>query len=675
MKKNLLTIGALAIGLSVQAQVLMHVDDTAKIYVSNGTLVYNGGGLQTRGTGNIDLYGNMMVVGNTTTGNDVLKTIDTGGADKTTGSNIVIRLNSGTPATAQYGQLYITGISQANLTGIVDKEYANTKHGAYQQIGIPFFNKTFASFNTELGGVFNETRWAGKEILKWDNTAMRFDGSQIPSAPITGMSPGLAMAFITTPALATSSAASSTSADRTAYYTVGTGGSTGTGYDPATMKTLKGKPYADDVTTVTLQPAAVPVNFGVAGNNRNIYQETYNSYIGDPFNGLGFYAASFARNLYQFSNPYLTNLDLSFIGYNEPGTTTDLNNISNILGIAVDPQNVTYNYATGGTSQYLETQKVTFDPTSKKPTGNFNTLIIKPLNTFKVKLRDNTSQTLSFSNLRRFAYTPRTDDNYSLTAQKNTTNNSGIKQLGVIALDANGNQIGETYYVVAPQFTTGYVSDPSISSVQAVTSTTNAMIQTFEESVNGGIDPNYSSSYRLYINEANETNYLGKRIDMNIYGTNVASLKFELRDDTVLVPTNTHILSGGKGFYYNVGTTGAAVQIKQGDIIPANNPNFGLYYGTPQTNGSLNTVDANTKTRTLITYNPDIDHHIVRFDSLWKTASVEVFDGSGKLVISEKSVKTNSDYVIKLDSTIKGLYIVRVVGNEGTIVNGKILIK
>lgn len=690
MKKNLLTLGILAISLSVQAQILLHVDNTAKMYVSNGTLVYNGGGLQTRGSGNIDLYGNMMVVGNN--GNDALKTIDNGGADKLTGDNIFIRLNTATTptatpaATAKYGQLYITGISQGNLTAIVDKEYANIKHGAYQQIGIPFLNKTFASFSSELGSgtsVFNETRWAGKEILKWDNTAMRFDGSSIPSVPITGMSPGLAMAFLTNPLLATtSSATSSTSAERTAYYTVGTGGSTGTGYNPESLRTLKGRPYADDATSVTLQPAATPVNFGVAGNNRNVYQETYNSYIGDPFNGLGFYAASFARNLYQFSNPYLTNLDLTFIGYQEAGAVNDLNNISNILGIAVDPQGVTYNYTTGGTSQYLETQKVTFDPSSKKPTGNFNTLIIKPLNTFKVKLRDNASQTLTFGNLRRFAYTPRIEESssnpsnpYSVTAQKNITTNSGIKQLGVIALDASGNQIGETYYVVAPQFTTGYVSDPSISSVQAVTSTTNATIQTFEEAVSGGIDSNYSSTYRLYINEANETNYLGKRIDMNLYGNNVASLKFELRDDTVLVPVATHILSSGTGFYYNVGTTGQAIQIKQGDIIPVNNSNFGLYYGAPQTSGSLNTVDANTKSRTVIVYNPDIDHHIVRFDSSWKTASVEVFDASGKLVISEKSVKTNSDYVIKLDSTVKGLYIVRVVGNEGSIVNGKILIK
>ena len=189
MKKNLLTIGLLAIGLSVQAQVLLHVDNTAKMYVSNGTLVYNGGGLQTRGSGNIDLYGNMMVVGGG--GSDVVRTLENNGTDlKTSGTNIVLRLNPGTPVSATYGQLYITGISQGNITGIVDKEYAATKHGAYQQLGIPFIGKSFLSLGTELGNgtnAFNNTRWGGREVLKWSNDYLRFDGSVIPTAPITSV--------------------------------------------------------------------------------------------------------------------------------------------------------------------------------------------------------------------------------------------------------------------------------------------------------------------------------------------------------------------------------------------------------------------------------------------------------------------------------------------------------
>jgi hypothetical protein len=62
MRKSLFAIGLLAVSYSVQAQnVLCHVDDTANMYVSEGTLVYSGGGVQTRGSGLVEVHGNVMV--------------------------------------------------------------------------------------------------------------------------------------------------------------------------------------------------------------------------------------------------------------------------------------------------------------------------------------------------------------------------------------------------------------------------------------------------------------------------------------------------------------------------------------------------------------------------------------------------------------------------------------
>ncbi|WP_435525687.1 T9SS type A sorting domain-containing protein [Chryseobacterium indoltheticum] len=159
---------------------------------------------------------------------------------------------------------------------------------------------------------------------------------------------------------------------------------------------------------------------------------------------------------------------------------------------------------------------------------------------------------------------------------------------------------------------------------------------------------------------------------MTVYGNNIASLKFQIRENGTLVADNTHALSTGTGFYYTV-ANGQPVQIKQGDVIPVSNPNYGLYYGAPQS--VLGTSDVKPQSRTLITYNPAVSNYIVRFDPSWKSASIEVFDASGKLVISEKSVNANADYVIKLDSTLKAVYVVKVVGNDGTIVNSKVLIK
>ena len=659
MKKNLFTIGLLALGLTSQAQnVLLHVDDTATMYVSKGTLVYNGGGLQTKGTGIIDLHGNMMVVGGN---NDVLKTINTTGTDRSIGNNVVLRMNEpSTPLSSTYGQLYITGIPQNVITGVVSKEYASTKHGAYQQMAIPFIGKALSSLNTEGGGNFNSTRWGGREILKWDNANVRFDGNIIPSAPITSANvPGIAydLNYVTT------------AADRTAYFTLGS-----STFNPETIHTFSGVPYADGITGVNVKiMTPSTVNYGTGGNNRNIYQEKYNTYIWDNFDMSTPWVSNFGKNVYQYSNPYFTNLDLSLIGFAEGGGTTDNNNITNIQGIYVDPNNVVYTNTAGTSSSYASGQMVTFDANGK-PVGTIAALSIKPLGTFKIKLRTNASATLDFDNLRRFNSTLRADGTgYAVTANKNNPS-AAIKQLGILALDAAGNQIGETYYAVANHFTTGNIPDPTaVSSVQAMTAT-NAIIQTFEESVNGGTDANFASSYRLYINEANEVNFLGKRIDLSVFGANVSSLKFEIRDNTQLIQNGSHLLSSGVGFYY-AKPNGQIAEARQGDVIPVSGSNYGVYYGSPQ-NVTLGTTDlAKNSSRTLVTYHPSIKNYIVRFDPDWKSASIEVYDASGKLVISEKSIKTISDYVIKLDNSLNAMYMVKVQGNDGTVVNSKIVIK
>ena len=79
------------------------------------------------------------------------KTVTASNTDKTNGGNFILRLwsnattngsivNGGT--VIKYGQLYIDNqTSQAQVTGIVDKEYKDNSHGAYQQMGIPSIRK------------------------------------------------------------------------------------------------------------------------------------------------------------------------------------------------------------------------------------------------------------------------------------------------------------------------------------------------------------------------------------------------------------------------------------------------------------------------------------------------------------------------------------------------------
>lgn len=659
MRKSLFAIGLLAISYSVQAQILCHVDTGANMYVSEGTLVYSGGGIQTKDTGVLDVHGNVMVVGS---GTDAFKTIDALGADKTNGGNIVLRLNTpASYATSTYGQLYIDGLTQSNVTGIVSKEYLTDRQGNgnyFQQIALPFYGKTYSSLSTELGKTFGTVRdiqnpgYVNNDlILQWNNT-------QAKSDHVTNLS--------------------NTTSNGPAYYMLGSRSNNlnlNTPPASATVYTLNGRPYAT-FAAVNLQNGG-NVFFGPNGNGANSYGEAYNSYLQDQFDlPNGEWNGTYGKNIYQFGNPFFTNLDLSKIGYIESGTITDGNNVANIMGIEYTSGSVVtqpngYTFTTGALKQTFN-----LDGT---PVGDIG-LIIKPMQPFIIKLRDNSSQTLNFSTLRRFKDVVRTNGtDYNVNAAKmagmaNKATGLSVKQLGVIGLDANGNELGRAYYVVSPTATTGHQTSIA-TTVQAAASSSN-LIGTFEEALNGGYDPNYNAKYWLYINEANEKDFQGKDLllwnfDFSKPDKKIVSYKFEIRENAEMLPNGTHKLSSGIGFFYKA-SNGSVQEAKQGDVIPVSSKSYNLYYGEPN-KGTLATKETATLSRTTVVYNPAISNYIVRFDPDWKKADIEVYDMSGKLIISKKTVDTSKDFVIELNGSVKSSYIVKVVSDKGVIVNTKIL--
>ncbi|TDX92094.1 putative secreted protein (Por secretion system target) [Chryseobacterium daecheongense] len=647
MRKSLFAIGLLAISYSVQAQILCHVDTNANMYVSKGTLVYSGGGMQMKGNGIIENHGNIMVSGS---GTDLFKTVDASNVDKTEangGGNFVNKLNEdtsyaspGVSSAYTYGQLFISGIPQANITGIVDQEFRAINHGTYQQIGLPFYDKTASTLSTELGKTFSNTRYSQNEILTWNNATTVSQNVDINSK-LGVANPGIA------------------------YYMLG-----GSGLNVSTItRTLKGRPLTDAGTTVTLTNAGASVNFGTNGNNVNQYNEKYNTYLQDGFDiPGGAWQGTYGKNLYQFSNPFMTNLDLSLIATSEPGSSGlgDGVNLSTIRGVRLEVSGVTTTPAGGtGSSSY---KFITF--ASGVPTGDVRDMMVRPMGTFVIKLNDNSATSpgnlFNFANLRRFNYTPRAANvDYNVAASKNTTGT--VKQIGVIALDINGKELGRTYYVVYPNGTTGH----SASAKTQVSNSATNVVGTFEEAPTGGYDYNYTSSYWLYINEANENNFLGKNVKLVNYSSNVKSYKFEIRENAALVNDGTHQLSSGTGFYYRA-LNGSVMQAKQGEVIPVTSGEYDLYYGEPTSVLAVETPSAKPS-RTMVIYNPEITNYIVRFDPNWKKADIEVYDMSGKLVISKKAVNTSTDFVIELDGSLKNSYVVKIVSDKGETVNTKIL--
>ena len=294
------------------------------------------------------------------------------------------------------------------------------------------------------------------------------------------------------------------------------------------------------------------------------------------------------------------------------------------------------------------------------------------MSTFVIKMKDNTvSSTLNFKTLRRFNYLPRlASTNYSVTAARSTASKvtNTVKQLGVIALDADGNELGRTYYVVYANATTGYSN-----SVNSQVAASNNVIGTFEEAPIGGYDYNQTSKYWLYINEANENDFKGKNIKLVNYSSNIKSYRFEIRENAELVSDGTHTLSAGTGFYVRDAiNNGQVIEAKQGGVVPATSTEFDLYYGLP-TNGTLGTSDTKVPSRTKIVYSEDSKKYIVKFDSNWKSADIYVHDMSGKLILSNKNVKTGSDYTINLDTKVNNTFIINVVSELGEKVTSKII--
>jgi len=677
MKKNLLTISLLAIGLSVQAQtVLLHVDNAAKMYVSKGTLVYNGGGLQTKGNGNIENRGNFMVVGNTSS--DVYRNLDASGSVVPTGvrGSFINKLNEETaydqvnpiqnPATPTvpptpvytYGQFYIDGVSQGNITGVVDQEFRQIKHGTYQQMGFPFYGKTVSSLSqtttpvaaTNLGKIFTNTRYSGNEILYWNNTTVV--STNLPNGLNTTLGDNLSPFT---------------------YYIVG-----GNNLNVSTQtRTLEGRPVATDITggvptlATTLTNAGNGIYFGATGNAVNQYNEYYNSYLQDTFSASsGVWQGNFGKNIYQFGNPYMTNLDLSQIALSE--ANGDGNNLTNIYGVRLEVQGVVYSPLSGGGSSSYK--HITFDAGTKQPVGDVPYAMVRPMGTFVIKLNSNltTPETLNFATLRRFNYHRRLSTTaYGVTAAKNTQNT--VKQLGVIGLNANGKEIERTYYVVSPTTISGHTATPTVQ-VAAAGATS---FGTFEENaVTGGYDNN-NFSYWLYINEANENNFKGKNIKLVNYNPNIVAFKFEIRENAAEVSDGTHLLSSGEGFYYKKGTDAAVTPAVQGAVVASqagstNGVEYDLYYGLPT--GTLGTKDDIRKaSRTLVVYNPDTNGYFVRFDPSWKKASVEIFDLSGKLVSSKKDVDATRDHILDLANDLKIGYLVTIISEKGEKVTSKIV--
>lgn len=671
MKKNLLTVGALVSALVMQAQVLTYVGNDARLTLLTDALMYSGGGIQTAGTGIVDNSGNIMMVGG-----PFLTTQADGTTAKTDGGNFILRLTDRTNYSS-YGQFFITGssgpIAQSELTGIVSKEYLAPNQGDYQQLSLPFYKKDFSTLNTnptELGAnALTQARWTQTEILNWDNRNVKSD-----HLPLWGNTTML------TPTNNNSGVPTTTKS--TSYYMVGAknwdanaGKTAAKNLDPSATPynvfTIEGVPVADGISE-TMANAGAGINYG-GGWATNVYRERYYTYFGDQWVAAGWADPAYGRNIYQYGNPFFTNLDLSQIVGNDGGATiTDGNNITNLIGVRYDATSVVWSKV-DGTAPNSTTSYVTF--ANGTPVGD-PVPVIKPMGVFVLKLSDNTTQTLNFDTLRRFKNTLRSaGTSYDVTAKAvkastfgrtaaaplaatmSKNGNAYVKQIGLVALDGSGQEIGRTYYAVYPDAVTG---ENKTNKTQVTASSSN-VIGSFEEAKTGGIDQNLVNTYWLYINVANDTDFKGKNIGVKLFSDAVKSIRVELKEDGVALPQNNG-LSGTEQFYVGNTPDSGASAVKNGQIIPVAGTDLIVSYGAGS--GTLAVNNIAKPSETVVAYDNATSKHFIIFDKTWNKADVTLYDMSGKLISAKKDVSTQSNYALDLPAA-NGVYVVTAVSENG----------
>ena len=673
MKRKIFTLGLLSLAFSANAQSLLGVQDQASLHIKEDALIYSGGEVKTVADGVIDNFGNVMIVGGG------FKTVTASNTDKTNGGNFILRLwsnattngsivNGGT--VIKYGQLYIDNqTSQAQVTGIVDKEYKDNSHGAYQQMGIPFYKKNFSELSTELGANLSGNRWNRTGVLVWNNSKVRFDHFNPTNNTTDIKLAGHAVA---------NNGATSYYAIGSRYFNAFTGGT------PNTLSTkvftIKGVPFAGNITA-TLSGAGDGVDFGVGGKNTNYYRERYNSYLGDHWeHSSSPWSGNYGKNIYQFGNPYLTNINLKYIG-----TVID-----NLVGVRVDPS--TSVQATGA-----ETGGVYVSYNSNGVAiGDVKQAIVRPMGTFEIKLSAPSTRVLTFGQLRKFAYQSNSSNTStypggvtslsepageslfsemstnSTTRITNNISNSTVKQLGIIALDADGKELGRTYYVV---YANGVSGQPTKLTSQVTASNKN-VIGTFEEAKKGGVDEELIESYWLYINEANENDFKGKEVPMRIYSSDVKSLAFEILENAEDIADGQERLSSGESFYIFDGKKYVLIGNNKKIAVSSTVADFGLYYGKPaELASSRETIATIQKpSATILAYDESIAAHKILFDPEWKKATVQVFDLSGRLIFSQANVDaTKGEFVVNLPSAVRGTYIVTAVSETGKKFSQKVI--
>lgn len=635
MKKTLLT-------LSLIASVFTYAQDTyigsnAVVKVQPNTLFYNGGNVTLDATGTGIANG---IVKND--GNIVINQSYKNNAGSTTvGEHFVNTWTSN----SQYGQVIINGNTGTDGKLTMQKKSVNSASIQQLPISIPFKGsvesimnsfpgKTESNFrgNCQLDVQCGQRYWM--TLFSWNNNKIVNDAVVTGSALVPG-----------------------------SYYLLNIIPNTGlnTFYDGFAKIDYKGTPAPENVSFTGLKTVIhnnpndfESLTYNQWRSKKNKYQETYQSYLGNGSNDF-----KFGKNMFRFGNPYTSNLNLAV-----PSTWMNLSGETFDLIKLAQGYTHSWNSTTGsshnstGANQYL-----TATYTSGIWSGNPEAILIRPLEMFRVKFHRNDLVTLNvnFDNSHKtFSQTA------TLTGPSQRSHSAEFNQLEVILVDNDNNLISEPVYLAnSSNFETG-------ANINFASGNKMLLI---EEDVDGNIIANAKS----VVNTFNTSDYVGKPLNLELNNLPVGNsykLRFNLKENNIFTE-NVEQLSNSNKFYIHDKVNDTFTEINANTVIDINVNDetvnqYAFYWNeTPRT---LGTVDV-TKTFKTQVYKYAEDVYKVKFDSSKTLANVEVYNVNGAKASSQNDIQVNNnDYTLKLPAGVSGLFIVKIVYNDGTTNNIKVLV-
>lgn len=682
MKKNLLALGALALGFSFNAQTLTYVDEGAKFYVSSGALVYSGGDweLNANTAATVENRGAIMIVGNYKKG-----TRSNAASDGKEFVNVWT-------ATNDYGQVQIlssNGMTDALMT--VQRPAAPTSYfGGSFPISFPFkdqVNYVMTAFGlptTSFKGTCGIDVNCGAS--RYDMTMHKWNNSKIHGDAVV-------------------SGANFKAGD---YYFLNLRSTSGLQPYMTGIINYKGTPapvaYAS-TGIASVIPSMTESAFSDLGYNDwktkvNPYNEKYESYMG-YVNSTNKYTG---KNIYRFGNPYTSNLDLTAVdGINAwlritnaggnrtlKQSTTDLLIKDFYITKRTPSYDVIWNPANGSTNVNADYYSAKFDGTNW--VGNPEALYIRPLETFNlnfplldpIKLGSRIVHLdVNFTDFHKTFKYPAVGTSTTVTAPKNAmmvakktsvvgrsaqtlsastvdrgiVNNDGFYQAEVFLLKNNSVEAAPVYLV-----------GTNYTDISAVAAQSTNKVFLYGMKADGTAEP---TSQKLF-SEFNSNTYIGRPLSIGfkdlVVGENY-QFRFNLYEGSIF--TNVKDLTSG-AFYIkdNKNNTVKQISADQSYNFTADSNamagRFDFYWkevSVGGTGGTLATANSNTKGVTVIY--KDGETRKVRFESIAPKANIQVYNMAGRLVDSVDNVSTSQDYTLRL--SLNGVYLVRVSYANGEV--------